>query len=542
MATRVFIGLIISLAFFGRASALDIETAAASSAAEAAPAARIRADIAWLADDARQGREAGTQGYLDAASYVAARFKGLGLTPAGEAGSWYQTVPLRSARRDLSAASMTARTAGGAIAFKHLEDFLIGRSFRTKSVAVEGQVVYAGYGVVDPASGYDDYAGLDVRGKIVAVFGGAPSTFDTEKRAHYSSNRGKLEIAAARGAVGMLTLQTEALEKRTPWARAIDRPEISSMVWVGPEGPDASSIEATALLSSAGARKLFAGAPKSYDDIRAAQAADGAPKGFALPVSVSLSGASKHEDVTSPNVAALLEGSHEKLKKELVVLTAHLDHIGVRPVSKSGEDGVHNGALDNASGIATMLEAARELSIGKRPKRSVLFVAVTAEEKGLLGAEYFAKHPTAPGRMAANVNLDMPILLYPFTDVIAFGAERSSLGPIVGAAAASMGVKLSPDPVPEQGLFTRSDHYAFVKQGVPSVFLFTGFENGGKKAFEEFIAKDYHRPSDEIDLPIDYDAAARFASLNARIASAIASEKKPPAWKTGDFFGELYGK
>ncbi len=543
MAVRFFISLLIVMALGGRALALDVEAAASASAAAPSAAERIRADIAWLADDARQGREAGTQGYLDAAAYVAARFQGLGLKPAGENGGFYQSVPLRSARRDLSAATLTATVGGAPVVFEHLKDYIIGRSFRTPTFAAEGGVVYAGYGVVDAASGYDDYAGLDVRGKIVAVFAGAPARFDTEKRAHFSSGLTKLDAAAARGAIGMLTLQSDASEKRTPWARAVDRPEAVSMTWVGPKGPSAAPIEATAVLSAEAARKLFAGAPQSYDDIRAAEAkADGAPKGFTLPAMVKISGSTILEDTTSPNVVAMLEGSHPRLRKELVVLSAHLDHIGVRPVQKPAEDRINNGALDNASGIASMLEAARFLSMGNRPKRSIVFVAVTAEEKGLLGAAYFARHPTAAGRMAANVNLDMPILLYPFKDVIAFGAERSSLGPIVGKAAESMGIKLSPDPIPEQGLFTRSDHYAFVQQGVPAVFLFTGFENGGKEAFETFLAKNYHRPSDEIALPIDYESAARFADLNARIAASIAAEKKSPAWKAGDFFGELYAK
>jgi Zn-dependent M28 family amino/carboxypeptidase len=542
MRFRLLLVLLTAIATIGSAAALDIEASASAAAAVPSAADRIRADVVWLADDARQGRESGTQGYLDAAAYVAARFKGLGLKPGGENGGWYQQVPLRSARRDLAAASMVLTVGGKSQSLKHLDDFLIGRSFRGETIAVEGGVVYAGYGVVDDATGFNDYAGLDVRGKIIAVLSGAPRQFETEVRAHYASNRTKLEAAAARGAIGLVVLQTESSEKRTSWARLIDRPEAVSMTWVGPDGPDAAPIEATATLSVASARKLFAGAPQSYDAIRAVEAeGKGAPKGFALPATLRLSGRTIFENASSPNVAALLEGADKKLKRELVILSAHLDHIGVRAV-KPGEDGVNNGALDNASGVATMIEAARTLSAGPRPKRGVLFVAVTAEEKGLLGAEFFARHPTVPGRMAANVNLDMPILLYPFTDVIAFGAERSTLGPVVAEAARSMGVTVSPDPVPEQGLFTRSDHYAFVQQGVPSVFLFTGFANGGKEAFERFIQKDYHRPSDEIDLPIDYAAAVRFAELNARIAAAIAAEKKSPAWKAGDFFGELYAK
>ena len=223
------------------------------------------------------------------------------------------------------------------------------------------------------------------------------------------------------------------------------------------------------------------------------------------------------------------------------LLTAHLDHTGVNEnLVAEGKDGIHNGALDNAMGVAVMLEAARELAANP-PARSVIVLAVTAEEKGLLGADYYAHFPTVPiESIVANVNLDMPLLLYPFTDVVAFGAERSSLGPIVEAATAAAGVTLSPDPVPEQGVFTRSDHYRLVEKGVPAVFMVTGFANGGQESFQEFITTHYHKPSDDVNLPILYDQAARFADVNTEIAQAVANAPARPEWNEGDFFGELF--
>jgi Zn-dependent M28 family amino/carboxypeptidase len=235
-----------------------------------------------------------------------------------------------------------------------------------------------------------------------------------------------------------------------------------------------------------------------------------------------------------------------------VVISAHLDGLGVRR-AKEGErqagDNIYNGAMDNASGIAVMLEAARLFSReGARPKRSILFVALTGEEKGLLGSDYFASHPTVPaGAMVANVNLDMPMLSYDFSQVIAFGADHSTLAGPVARAAALAGVALQPDPWPEQGIFTRSDHYMFVRQGIPSVMVATGlksFKAGEDPAavWGKFFATHYHEPSDDMALPFNWDAAERFAQLNYLIALEIANADERPRWKKGDFFGETFSK
>jgi Zn-dependent M28 family amino/carboxypeptidase len=245
-------------------------------------------------------------------------------------------------------------------------------------------------------------------------------------------------------------------------------------------------------------------------------------------------------EAPSVNVAGLIEGADPALKNEVVVLSAHLDHIGTSPPLKG--DGVNNGALDNAGGIATTLEVARFFrESGKAPRRSVLVLAVTAEEKGLLGAEYFARNPTVPlSSLVADVNLDMPILTYDFLDVVAFGAERSSLADAVRRAAQRTGVALSPDPLPEEGLFTRSDHFRFVEVGVPSTFLMTGFQNGGEAKFRGFLATCYHRPCDDLAQGIDYAAGAKFARLNYEIARELADAGARPKWNKGDFFGTRF--
>jgi len=228
-----------------------------------------------------------------------------------------------------------------------------------------------------------------------------------------------------------------------------------------------------------------------------------------------------------------------------VILSAHLDHIGIskpRPNDPPNKDRINNGALDNAAGIATLLEAARAFTTsGSRPRRSILIVANTAEEKGLLGAEYFAHNPTVPiDRITAAVDLDMPLLMYDFTDVIAFGATHSTLDSAIRKAAGEMNVTLSPDPMPEQAVFVRSDHYAMVKVGVPAVMLATGMANGGAEAWPAFLSRHYHQPSDDVSQPIHWNAGAKFAELNYRIARTLADADARAQWYASDYFGNLF--
>ena len=220
----------------------------------------------------------------------------------------------------------------------------------------------------------------------------------------------------------------------------------------------------------------------------------------------------------------------------------HLDHLGVRTDAKPGEDSIYNGAIDNAAGIATMLEAARAFAgSGKPPRRSVLFIANTGEERGLRGADYFATHPTVPAdRIVAVVDLDMPMLLYDFTDVIAFGGDHSTVARDIAEAARSMGVAVSPDPMPEEAIFVRSDHYRFVTHGIPAILLMTGYANGGEKQWKRFFADIYHKPGDDVTQPIRWGQGARYAELNYRIARALADANQRPLWYQGDYFGDTF--
>ncbi len=507
---------------------------------------RIRADVEYLADDAMEGREAGTRGYDAAAEYVAARMAGLQLAP-GNQGGWFQAVPLRTASSTPEASQMAVTNANGETTeLTFLEDFKLFPSLEKDAIAFEAPAVFVGYGVYAPEVGYNDYEGLDIEGKVVVRFGGAPDTFDSDARAHYGSSATKAKYIANQGAVAIIGIYTEAGEKQFPWERVQRNPVARSTTWIGPDG--VADVSGPGLNGYIGINPdsteiLFDGAARSYSDVRAEQAQEGsAPRGFDLPVSIAVSGASTFEDVLSDNVVGVIEGADPALKNEALIITAHLDHVGIDEHERGKKDDIiNNGAMDNALGVAMLLETARRFQEGPPPARTVVFLAVTAEEKGLLGADYFAHFPTLGGKeIVANVNLDMPLMLHSFTDIVAFGGERSSLGPLAEEALASIGVTVSPDPLPEQGIFTRSDHYRFVEQGVPSVFLWPGFADGGEEVISEFLAKHYHNVSDDLSLPILWNDAARFADVNYKIAREIADRPERPVWNEGDFFGDLF--
>jgi Zn-dependent M28 family amino/carboxypeptidase len=507
-------------------------------------AAAIKAHMSFLADDLLEGRESGTRGYDIAANYVASQYALLGVKPAGDKGSYLQQVPLTAYRAvNEGGVSFTgADGKSGALVFG--EDYLPSAQARQAETLVTAPLVFVGYGLVAPEMGRDDYAGLDVKGKIVVILSGAPSGFQTEVRAHYGNANVKRVEAAKHGAIGVLTLPTTGSEKTRPFARGVSGYQEWRMTWSDAQGLGnvrGATAPSLAGLSLKGGAKLFAGAPTSLDSVlAAADTPQGLVKGFDLPTNVTVQLKTEIEQRKSSNVVGLIEGSDPKLKAQTIVLSAHLDHLGIHG---KDADKINNGALDNASGVATLLEVARGFKEAKvKPKRSIVLLAVTAEEKGLIGSDYFANNPTVPkDGIAADVNLDMPVLLYPFQDVIAFGADRSTIGPAVARAAGRVGINLSADPMPEEGLFTRSDHYRFVEQGVPSVFLMTGFKNGGEKGFKDFLATHYHKPNDDLNQPIDYDAGARFALVNYEIARELADMPMRPSWNKGDFFGNLFG-
>ncbi len=505
--------------------------------------AAMRGHVGFLASDEMKGREAGTPEYDIAARYVAAQFETMGLKPAGAKDSYIQPVPLVTFRAADKGSVMLVRGAAET-ALEFGVDYLPGASPLAPELTKDAPLVFVGFGVVAPQFKRDDYAGLNVKGKIVVMLAGAPPSLPTEERAHYGNGVSKRELAAARGAIGIISVDTPTREKVSPFARRARNWRYLGATWAHNGGtPDfpGGSAPGLASLSLAGAAKLFAGLPGGADAVFAAsEGKAGNPKRMALPITARVAIKTEINRVMSSNVAGLLEGSDPVLKDQVVVLSAHLDHTGICPEVKG--DAICNGAMDNAMGIASMIEVAHGFKhLKAQPKRSILFLAVTAEEKGLVGADYFAQNPTLPkGNLVGNVNLDMPIVTYDFKDVVAFGAERSSIGPAVARAGATMGISLVPDPQPEQGIFTRSDHYRFVQQGIPSVFLVTGPGGDGAVVGAAFQKTHYHQPSDDMNLPFKWGAATRFVALNLAIARDLADAAERPRWNKGDFFGTLY--
>ena len=381
------------------------------------------------------------------------------------------------------------------------------------------------------------------------MFDGAPSSFEHYARAHYASGRTKAEEAVRRGAVGTIGLRSEYQQTRMPWKRVKEiagtRP---GMTWVSLTGEAADffpELKAGITLSAEAATELMAGSPITFEQALEAREQN-IPSSVPLGFEVSMTRKTNHDRIYSPNVIGVIRGTDPELADEYVVYSAHLDGVGI-DMAPPGDDDIRNGAYDNAMGIAIMLETARVM-VENPPRRSVLFVAVTAEERGLLGSDYFAHYPTVPtDSMVANVNIDMPLFLYPIADIVAFGAEHSSLKTIVDRAAEAEGFYQTPNPLPEENLFIRSDQYSFVRKGVPAVFLWPGFnstdpEVDGEAAFRDHLLNHYHKASDDMTRPIDWDSVQRFTRSYARIGFDIANDSERPTWNEGDFFGDRFAR
>ena len=521
---------VVALAMLGAAPPL-----APMSAEEMIAANNVRAHVEFLADDRLEGRDTGSRGHEIAARYVASQFRALGLQPGGRDGSWFVQVPLR---RATNAPGQVATISGptGVVTLRAGTDFAVGPSQSERHRQLTADLVFVGYGLDEPLLGLNDYRRIDVRGKIVVVLGGTPAGLPTEIAAHVGST--KSEAAVAHGAIGLIELTGDGPrgKRASDVAGTMKRATID---WHDDTpGARAPKLRANITMSPEWQDRLFDGARQSLAAVRKSSRG---PSGFPLPRRLTLSADSTWVDFTSPEVIGKLPGTGP-LAGENVLLMAHLDHLGMKADAKPGEHAVYNGALDNAAGVATMLEAAREfVASGKPNGRSILFIANTGEEKGLLGADYFAAHPTVPaGSITSVVDLDMPLPLYDFTDVIAFGADHSTVARTVAEAGRTMGIAVSPDPMPQETIFTRSDHYRFVRRGVPAILLMTGYANGGEAVWKNFLAKVYHSPADNLSQPIEWRSLARYGMLNYRIARALADAPERPRWFAGDYFGDRF--
>ena len=492
-------------------------------------AAALKAHVQFLASDAMKGRDTGSPELTIAEQYVAAQMLAAGLKPAGVGGTWLQPVPL-VAYKPADHGSLVLKRGAVETVMEWGKDYITRAVPSNPKFAASAPVVFAGYG------SEAEYKGLNAKGAIVAVLRDSPHDQPSDIRAHLGTPVEQSRTAAAHGAIGVILIEGNARHALYSFGMTVPRWQSGAMTWQG--SPDGAAAPAFTYVGFDGAAKLFAGSKIKWDAVLAADKADKKLPTGALGVTATGTSNTDVTTLTSNNVAGMLPGTDKA--GEYVVISAHLDHVGVGRPDATG-DKIYNGAMDNAVGTASMLEVAKRFQAsGKAPRRSILFVAVTAEEQGLVGSEYFAANPTVPkGSIVADVNLDMPILTYNFVDLVAYGADRSTVGKIVEAAAAAQGVKLVPDPTPEEASFVRSDHYSFVKAGIPAVSLDLGPGGEGAAATKEFLDKHYHQPSDQVEL-IDWKQGLRFVGLNYAIARAIADADQKPVWNKGDFFGTLY--
>ncbi len=505
--------------------------------ADPAAAQRVRATVEFLADDLLEGRGTGTRGHGIAARYVASQFSALGLEPGGTNGSWFVDVPLRRANHDGTPEAALIGANGKRQPLAWGKDVAVRPSLTQAERRIDAPLVFVGWGLTDQRSGYSDYVGVDVRGKIAVMFAGTPRGLPSDVGAHLSQQKDR--FAADAGAIGTISIPGPQ-PSRDVVAGGANRPVTD---WVDASGRtgDGAGLQLLGSASAEAAARLFAGAPVPYATVRANGMAKGGGQRFALTTRLAFTARSKWENFTSPEVIGRLPGGDPKLARQHVLLMGHLDHLGLKADAKPGEDNVYNGALDNAAGVATMLEVANAfVASGKKPRRSLLFIAHTGEEVGLVGASFYANHPTVPiADIGGAVDLDMPVPLYDFTDVVAFGSEHSTVARAVSEAGRGMGLTLGPDPMPEQGIFTRSDHYPFVLKGIPAVLLFTGYGGGGKPLWDEFFAKRYHSVRDDLSQNIKWDVAAKYAALNYRISRLLADSDARPLWLQGSYFGDV---
>ena len=529
--------------------AVSLDTPAIDTALKGISDDRIKQHMTVLAGDELEGRGLGSKGYEGALQYVEKTLTTDGLAPAGEKGGFRQRVQLRNSMVVQKSSSFAVTTNGAKRTLVFGKDYLLSADqLREKTSIEDAQVVFVGYGVSAPAKGYDDYGtGVDVKGKVVAYLSGAPAKLPSTERAYYSSGAVKDAEAVKRGAIGTISF-TSPDDPRFRWDVSVATGAQGNYAWVDGAGKPSrgeAALRASVSLNHSGVAALFAGASKPAAEVFAA-AAKSEPQAFNLATRVSITTHSTHTSVESANVVARLEGVDPVLKNESVVYIAHVDHFG-RGVAMNGDD-IYNGAHDNASGVAIVLELARAFkTLPSPPRRSIVFLFVTAEERGLLGSDYFARNPTVPAAgIVADLTLDMPFMYHPLKDIVPYGAQHSTLSAPVTRAAAKLGIAIGEDPIPEQVLFIRSDHYSFVRQGVPSLFIKSGFQTGDARdgsAINAAYRRDvYHKPNDDMSQAFDFGAGADHARINFLTGWQVAQASVRPAWNPNDFFGDLFGK
>jgi Zn-dependent M28 family amino/carboxypeptidase len=488
-----------------------------------------------LAADNMEGRETGSPGLRQAQEYVVEQFKHAGLEPAGSK-SFYQPVQLVS-RQIVEKDSSLSLVHNGQLEPLALGDDAIFSTRVDLAPNVDAPLVFAGYGLNIPELGYNDLAGLDLRDKVVVIFPGAPAEIPGALASHYQSAGERWKALRKAGAVGVITILNPAAMD-IPWSRISANRAHPSMALKGAEFDETQGEGLAVVFNPEKAQTLFEGSGHNLQElVDLVKDRKPLPR-FPLAISVRAHAAVNKRNIESANLVAQFPGSDPRLKDEYVVLSAHLDHLGIgEPING---DRIYNGAMDNAAGSAVLLDLIGRLKkLPVKPKRSLLFVFVTGEEKGLLGSRYFTSHPTVkPGSMIANINIDMFLPIVPLKVLTVYGLAESDLGDMAREVAQSLGVQVQADPEPQRNGFIRSDQYNFIRHGVPALAMGVGFEKGSPEQaiFKNWLTQRYHAPSDDLDQPVDLASAGKYEEIVSALMTRAANAPGRPQWKANSFF------
>lgn len=486
--------------------------------------------VSRLADDSFEGRNTGSAAYQRAADYVADQYKRAGLKPAGVTG-YFQPVKFKSRRilEEQSSLVLAGRkvTLGEEAAISMRVD---------PAESVSAPLVFVGYGLTVPEKNYDDLTG-DLRGKLAVYITGAPPEIPGPLAAHYQSANERGKFLERAGVIGTCTIPNPD-HMDVPWTRASLARFQPAMSLDYPDLDQEFGQKLAVTINPAHADRFLQGSGHSFQELLTLIREKKPLPHFPIPAELKATVRAERTTVESPNIAGVLPGNDPRLKNEYVVLSAHLDHVGAgEPIHG---DKIYNGAMDDASGVATLLDIADTLHESRKNfRRSLLFLTVTAEEKGLLGSRYFAAHPTVDRKsIVADINSDMFLPLFPLHSLIVYGLNESDLGKTVREVAQPLGIGIQDDPAPLRNIFIRSDQYSFIRQGIPSVMLHIGFAKGSPEeaAEKKWLRERYHAPSDDVKQPVDAQAAADFNRVVMLLAEAVANRTERPAWNSGSFF------
>jgi hypothetical protein len=514
-------------------------TPAIRKAMDAIDTMEYKSHIVYLADDALRGRAPGTEGYRMAVDYVVEEFKNIGVLPAGDSESYTQKFNLRKSTLDPGSVKLTLSDNSGNSDSILRNDIIVSPHPLKTSVELKNvPLVFAGYGVEIPGK-HSDYEDIDVKGKIVVVLRTAPEGLSSTYAAHFANVGYKMALARSKGAAGLIVAPPvpQFLPPSTGVLSNAMNPEKTQAYgsrYIG-------DLDMFVTASHNFLRSLFLNSGKNFDEV-INTLKSGKASSFEIGKKLSIQFKTKHSDIETWNVVGLILGTDAKLKNEYVVHTAHLDHVGIGRAVNG--DSIYNGAHDNASGVAALLEIARLYKTsGVKPKRSVLITMVSAEESGLLGSAYFASNPTIPKTsIVANVNTDMPTIIAPLLSIVPLGANHSTMLKHVKFAANALKLDIEEDPEPEQNFFVRSDQYSFVKEHIPAI----NCKYGSKSNIPGFDLRDYikkwraiyyHKPQDQVEGgQFLYSAAQTYIQLNFLISYSTAMDKDRPSWNEGELF------